>query len=246
MAYIQNSYKRQIRPIGKTYFIKQPQLSGTDGVWDWISETASGAYGYVSGKVSGTWAEAKSYYDAIKNRWPEFLAVRSTLDNLVVRLSIARMNAEKAGNRKKVDDIDDLRIKVKNLTEFWIEVKNKYDQYIGKWIGASQQESLSGLGIAPALIILGVAGVAAAAYVAKNIVSVIADVKILSDLTERVEKGSMTPEQAAETYKKIRQTTPGTFEIVAEKIGAGIGTGLTVAIVGAISVVGLMYFSRRR
>lgn len=242
MAYIQSD--KLIRPIGKTYFIKQPQLSGTDGVWDWISDTASGAYGYVSGKVSGTWTEAKSYYDAIKNRWPEFLAVHSTLDNLVVRLSIARMNAEKAGNRKKVDDIDDLRIKVKNLTELWIEVKNKYDQYIGKWIGASQQESLSGLGIAPALIILGVAGVAAAAYVAKHMIDVIADSRKLTELTDKVEAGTLPAEQAVKIYKETRQTSPGILEVVAEKVGGGVGTGLGVAVVGAVAVVGLMYYMK--
>lgn len=244
MAYIEN--KKIIRPIGKTYFIKQPQLSGTDGIWDWIGETASGAYGYVSGKISGSWEEAKNYYDVIKNRWPEFLAVRPTLDNLVVRLSVVRMNAERAGNKKKVDYIDDLRIKVKNLTELWIAVKDKYDQYIGKWIGASQQESLSGLGIAPVLIILGVAGVAAAAYVAKHMIDVIADSRKLTELTERVEAGTLPAEQAVKIYKETRQTTPGILETVAEKVGGSVGTGLGVAVVGAAAVVGLMYFMKRK
>lgn len=243
MAYIQNN-KIVRRPIGKTYFIRQPQLSGTDEVWDWISETASGAYGYVSGKVSGTWEEAKSYYDAIKNRWPEFLAVRPALDNLVVRLSVARMNADKAGDTKKVDDIDNLRIKVKNLTELWIAVKDKYDQYIGKWIGASQQEKLSGLGFV--MIVIGVAAVAAAAYVATNMISVIADSKKLTELTDKVEAGTLSADQAIKIYKETRQTTPSTMETIAEKIGGGVGTGLTVAIVGAGAVVGLMYFMKRK
>lgn len=229
-----------VRPkFGKTYF-----LEGTDGVWDWISE----GYEYVTGKITGTWQEAKQYYDVIKNRWNEFITIRPSLDSLVVRLSVARMKAEQKGDIAAVDNIDDLRLKVKSLTELWIAVKEKYDKYIGSWISA-EQKSLSGLGslgIAPIAIIIGVAAVTAISFVAVNMVKVIGDSKQLNDLTSKVEQGLITPETAIKIYKETRQTTPTITEKFAETIGGGIGKGLTVAIVGAVVVAGSMYLLRRK
>jgi hypothetical protein len=157
------------------------------------------------------------------------------------------MKAEQRKDKKAVDDIDDLRIKVKSLTELWITVKDKYDTWIGKWIMAEkEQEGLSGLGIAPiVLAVIGVASVAAAAYIATHMIDVMADYQKLSDLTDKVEKGIITPEQATKVYKETRQTSPSMTEIISEKIGGGIGTGIAVAI-GGIAIAGLIYYMRKK
>lgn len=232
-------------PIGKTYFL--PSSSQVEGITDWIPSWASGAYEYVTGAVSGTWEQFKNYYIIIKNRWPEFISIRQKLDILIVRLSVARMKAQQRKDAKAVDDIDNLRIKVKSLTELWMSVKEKYDIWVGKWILAEkEQEGLSGLGIAPVILaVMGVASIAAAAYIAKNIITVIADYNRLSDLTDKVEKGIITPAQAVKVYKETRQTTASVTEMIAEKVGGGIQTGITIAIVG-VAIAGGIWWIRRK
>jgi len=250
-----NSLQVRRRPLGKTYFIPS-QMQGigidyTDWIPSWITEPVSSAYEYVSGGVSGTWEKFKNYYDAIKNRWGEFISIRPKLDALVVRLSVARMKADQRKDAKAVDDIDDLRIKVAALTNLWISVKEKYDSWIGKWIQAEkEQEGLSGLGIAPiVLAVVGVASIAAAAYIAKHMIDIFADYSKLSDLTDKVEKGLITPEQATKIYKETRSTSPSMTEMISEKIGigigGGIGTGLMI-VAGGIGIAGLIWYMRRK
>lgn len=167
--------------------------------------------------LSGT--DFWSYWNAIKNQIGDMQTVGLKIVGEATRLGTAVQNLKARGRQ---DLIDILQPKIQqindDLAKYW-KVKGYLDKYLPEWMKAAQSGSVS-TNLSALPIVLGVASIAALAYVVTQGMALIQKYQTSKSIINMVGAGTLTAEQG----KTLQEADPGGGFF--DKLGLGLGVGI--------------------
>lgn len=203
-------------------------------------DTITDAFNSAEAKVVGVFQSAPDIFN-LKQQWNTIKYRINDLQNLGAQISaqqqklgIVYSNLLKKGMNSQAVLIKQEGDKTNEDMANWWKIKGYLDTYLPEFMKLDQGQvvgpsAVSGLGILP--MVLGVAAIAALAYIATTGMALLQDYAFKSKLTAAVIEGKMTSGQEAEVLSVPSEK--GVLQEVVGKVGLGVGIGLpTILLVG--------------
>ena len=189
-----------------------------------------GILGFVDGtdNEDSAWYDFSTYWNQIKSKISDILMHGARLISLKRKYDILYTRALRVGR-------DDLAAKAESSSGFlmsliikWQKIRHTIMKWLPKWKSASSGNGLSGLG-SPVLILLGIAGIAAAGFVAVYAIDYYKEYKEAKLPYQALKDEIITAEQA----KGI--IGAGVLPSFTEKIGS-------IAMIAAVTIGGMFLY----
>jgi len=174
-------------------------------------------------------------WNKIKNSLRELLGIQDNLENKIDEVTKLVKIAMAAGDEKTAIALRFRRAKLFRMRPIASEVTTKTKVFLPKWQKAVNEDK--GLGIVFAVAI-GLAGVAAASYVAVKGMKLLKDFKRESVIIDRLRDKTLTAEQAKGLIK-----SSAAFDPINLKVGGGMLGGMSLAI--PLVIGGFILWMRR-
>jgi hypothetical protein len=195
---------------------------------------------YVLGAETGDETSFWNAWTWIKSRINALRSLPAELTAKQHEVAIKAAAAGQAGDKKTQEALKASIMRLGVMARTADQVKATIDEWLPKWTQAEAGAgSVSGLGL-PVALILGAAGIAAAAWVAYAGAGLLAQYTQEKSILADVEAGKLTMEQAAALIKATKSPT------AAEAFAGGFAkAAIPIAIVLGLAGIGFLYYRTR-
>lgn len=196
---------------------KLPASNSLEGVFD---------FGYG-------WSWFSQYWNALKGNINELYALGPKIATYFQKISVVQQKLLAQGNTQLAEAMGDELKKIADDMQKWSKVKEYLDTWVPKFVLAEKEyvsPTGQALGALP-LIVFGVAGIAALAFLVNSGLALLQDYAYKTQLTQAVIEQKITTGQMTEILSVPREE--GVFEKVVSNVGIGAAIGIpTVLLVG--------------